>query len=81
MDDSAKKPVATEENQVLWKFYESECWSVHEDEVTGKPVAYEKGAEKPAVSSIFLEPQLEHAETNSTAEATREHYAYFHAVV
>ena len=32
------KPVATEENQVLWKFSESESWSVHEDEVTGELV-------------------------------------------
>ena len=39
MDDSLVKPVATEENQVLWEFSEPEPWSVHEDEVTGKPVA------------------------------------------
>ena len=44
--------VATEENQVLWEFSESESWSVHEDEVTGKPVAYENSAVKPATSSI-----------------------------
>ena len=31
---------------------ESESWSVHEDEVTCKPVAYKKGAVKPAASSI-----------------------------
>ena len=36
------KPVATEENQVLWEFSESESWSMHEDEVTGKLVAYKK---------------------------------------
>ena len=30
---------------------ESESWSVHEDEVTCKPVAYKKGAVKPAASS------------------------------
>ena len=29
-DDSAEKPVATEENQELWEFSESEFWSVHE---------------------------------------------------
>ena len=39
MDDSAEKLVATEESQVLWEFSESESCSVHEDEVTGKPVA------------------------------------------
>ena len=53
MDESAGKPVATEENQVLRKFSESESWSIHEDEVTEcEPVAYQKGAEKPAASSI-----------------------------
>ena len=31
---------------------ESESWSVHEDEVTCKPVAYKKGAVKLAASSI-----------------------------
>ena len=44
MDDSAGKPVATEENQVLWEFSESESWSVHEDEATRKPVAYKNSA-------------------------------------
>ena len=34
--------VATEENQVLWDFSESESWSVHEDEVTGELVAYKR---------------------------------------
>ena len=52
MDDSAEKLVATEENQVLWEFSESESWNVHEYDVTGKPLAYKKGAEKPAASSI-----------------------------
>ena len=52
MDDSAVKLVATEENQVLWEFSESESWSVHEDEETGKLVAYKNSAGKPAASSI-----------------------------
>ena len=52
MDDSAGKPVATEENQVLCKFSGSESWSVHEDEVTGELVAYRKSAGKPAASRI-----------------------------
>ena len=52
MDDSVGKPVATEENQVLWEFSESESWSVHEDEVTSKPVAYMKSVGKPAASGI-----------------------------
>ena len=52
MDDSAVKPVATEENQVLWKFSETESWSVHKDEVTGELVANKKSAEKLAASSI-----------------------------
>ena len=42
MDDSAEKPVAIEENQVLWEFSESQSWSIHEEEVTGKPVAHKK---------------------------------------
>ena len=46
MDDSAGKPVATEENQVLWELSESESWSVHEDEVPGEPDAYQKSAVK-----------------------------------
>ena len=33
-------------------FSESESWSIHEDEVTGKPVAYTKVAGKPAASSM-----------------------------
>ena len=52
MDDSGRKPVATEEKQVLWEFSESEGWSFHEKEVTGEPVAYRKSAEKPAASKI-----------------------------
>ena len=48
----AGKPVATEETQVLWESSESESWSIHEDEATGKPVAYKTGAGKPAASSI-----------------------------
>ena len=43
MDDCVEKPVATEENQVLREFSVSESWSVHEDEVTGKLVAYKTG--------------------------------------
>ena len=44
MDESAGKLVATEETQVLWAFSESQSWSIHEDEVTGKSVAYKTGA-------------------------------------
>ena len=53
MDKVAGKPVATEENQALWELSESESWSIHEDEVRGKPVAYKKDAVKLAASSIF----------------------------
>ena len=60
MDESAVKLVATEETQVLWAFRESQSWSIHEDEVTGKLVAYKTGAGKPAASSI--------SEGNPTAE-------------
>ena len=59
MDDRVGKLVATEENQVLWEFSESESWSVHEDEVTGKPVAYMKSVGKPAASSYDRKPMDE----------------------
>ena len=49
---AGKKPVATEENQGLWEFSESESWGVHENEVTGKLVAYRNCAGKPVASSI-----------------------------
>ena len=52
MDKVPGKPVATEENQVLWELSESESWSIHEDEVRGKRVAYKKDAVKLAASSI-----------------------------
>ena len=48
----AGKLVATEENQVLWESSESKSWSIHEDEVTGKLVAYKTGAVKLVASSI-----------------------------
>ena len=54
MNETAEKPLVTEENAVLWEFSESESWSIHEDEVTGKPVAYKKVAVKSAASSIFF---------------------------
>ena len=52
MDDRARKPVATVENQVKCEFTESESWSVHEDEATSKPVACKNGTGKLAASSI-----------------------------
>ena len=52
MDESSGILVATEDKQVLWECSESESWSIHEDEVTGKLVAYTEGAGKPAASSI-----------------------------
>ena len=42
MDKSDGKPVATEENQVLWEFSESETWSFHEEEVPGDPLLTEQ---------------------------------------
>ena len=48
----AEKLVATEENQVLWESSESQSWSIHEDEVTGKLVAYKTGAVKLVASSM-----------------------------
>ena len=62
MDDSAGKPVATEENQVLWEFSESESSSVHENEVTSEAVVYKKSAGKPAASRISENSQNPKAE-------------------
>ena len=62
MGESAGKPVATEENQEVWEFSESDSWSIHEDEVTGKLAAYTKGAVKPAafcISENLGNPQAE----------------------
>ena len=39
MDRVAGKPAATDKGQESWEFSESESWSIHEKEVTGKPVA------------------------------------------
>ena len=42
MDKVAGKLAATDESQELWEFSESESWSSHEKEVTGKLVAHEE---------------------------------------
>ena len=52
MDKVAGTPVATDESQELWEFSESESWSNHEKEVTGKPVSHEKVTVKPVASKI-----------------------------
>ena len=39
MAEVAVKPVATDKSQEYWEFSESESWSNHEKEVTGKLVA------------------------------------------
>ena len=39
MVEVAAKPAATDKSQESWEFSESESWSNHEKEVTGKPVA------------------------------------------
>ena len=54
MERVAGRPAATDESQELWEFSESESWSNHEKEVTGKPVAHEKVTEK-LVASINSE--------------------------
>ena len=54
MDETAGKLVVTEDNEVLWEFSESGSWSIHEDEVTGKPVAYKKVAVTSAASVFFF---------------------------
>ena len=50
MERAAGKPAATDESQEFWEFSESESWSNHEKEVTGKLVAHEKVTGKPAAS-------------------------------
>ena len=39
MVEVAEKPAATDKSQESWEYSESESWSNHEKEVTGKPVA------------------------------------------
>ena len=51
LEKVAGKPVATDKNQELWEFSESESWSNHEDEVTGKCVTRKTVTEKLAASS------------------------------
>ena len=51
MEKIAEKPVATDANQVLWEFSESESWSNHESEVTEKLDTHEAATGKPVASS------------------------------
>ena len=46
MDRVAGKPAATKEKSSTVDLSESETWSFHEEEVTGKPVAYKKATGK-----------------------------------
>ena len=43
----------------IMEFSESESWSIHEDEVTGKPVIYKTVAETSATSSFFFQKKSE----------------------
>ena len=54
MERVAGKPAATDESQELWEFSESESWSNHEKEVTGKPFAHDNVTGK-LVASINSE--------------------------
>ena len=51
MEKVAGKPVATDENQVLCEFSESESWSNPEDEVTVKLVTHKTVTGKLVASS------------------------------
>ena len=42
MDKVSGKLASTDESQEFWEFSESESWSNHEKEVTGKLVAHEE---------------------------------------
>ena len=56
MEKEAGKPVATDESQELWEFSESETWSLHEAELTWKPVAYKTVTGKLVASSKSDQP-------------------------
>ena len=47
--------LSQQKNKVLWEFSESESWSIHEDEVTGKTVAYKKTRESLRLPVFFLQ--------------------------
>ena len=51
MDEVAVQPVATDESQVLWEFYESESWSNHGNEVMEKLLAHKKATGRLVASS------------------------------
>ena len=52
MDEATEKPVATKEESGDVDLSESETWSFHEEEVTGRPVVlYKKVTGKPGASS------------------------------
>ena len=51
MDAATGKPVATTEEPGTVDLSESETWSSHEEEVTGKFVAYKTATWKPGASS------------------------------
>ena len=51
MDTATVKPVATKEESVDVDLSESETWSLHEEEVTERPVAYTTATGKPNASS------------------------------
>ena len=53
-------------------------WLYHLDARAGNVLA---GFGEFRLSGFFLVPQLEHGETCSTADATRGHHAFVHAVV
>ena len=50
-DEGAGKPLATKEESGDVDLSESETWSFHEEEVTGRPVAYKTATGKPGASS------------------------------
>ena len=62
MEKVAGKPVATDESQELWEFSESETWSLHEEELTEKPVAYKTVTGKLVASSKSDQPGSPKAE-------------------
>ena len=64
MDTSTVKPVATKEESGDVDLSESEIWSLHEEKVTGRPVAETTASEKPNASSKSDHPGSPKAERN-----------------
>ena len=62
VDTATRKPVATKEDSGDVDHSESETWSFHEEEVTGRTIAYKTASVKPVASSKSDHPGSPKAE-------------------